>query len=86
MRTGINDKVVEKQIAMQNRAIAKIVDTLKGEKPFASKEIDPQLKLWVVNNLGTMDIQELVQEFGEAPINKLIYEAKMLEKGRRTNA
>lgn len=85
-KVGINDKILEKQIALQQRAIKKIGEMVKGSNPFAMERIDPDLKLWAVNNLGSEDVMDLINEYGEDKINQLIGEAKMYEMRRRKHA
>ncbi len=83
MRTGLNDRILDKQIEMQKRAILKIRETLHGEKPFAMEKIDNQKVIDAVNGLGVLDINELVTEFGADRINQLIWEVKRMESRRQ---
>ena len=81
-KIGINEIILEKQIKLQERAIAKIVNIVKGEKPFAMEEISPDEKLWVVDNLGSQDVNDLINEFGLDAVDRLYGEAIELKNRR----
>ena len=83
-KIGINERVVEKTMNLQDRVIDAIVKRTKGEKPFAMEEIPPDIKMWVVDNLGTQDVQELVSEFGIESVNRLYGEVMELKNKRGT--
>ncbi len=83
MRTGLNELIVNKQMAIQKRALKKIDDMLKGDKPFRMERQDPQILIDAVNNLGYMDMMNLRQEFGDDAVNWVIGEAKKLEMRRQ---
>lgn len=82
-REGINDRVVSKTLVLNERITNKITQILKGDKPFAKEPIDPQVVADAVNRLGYMDMQDLVAEFGEMKVNKLLDEVRMRELRRR---
>ena len=84
MREGINDKVLAKIMGIQGRAIEKVVSQLKGEKPFSQIPLSPDEKLWAIDNLGYSDMGQLISEFGEDKMNKLLYEAHQIRQRRQT--
>ncbi len=86
MRKGINDLILEKQLDIQGRAVKKIGEILKGERPFASTQVDTDTRIEAVNNLGYLDMQDLVNEFGPDKIERLVYETKILEARKEKNA
>ena len=81
--TGINDKILSEIVGIQKRSINQIDTILKGDKPFAMEEVDPEVKIWTVNNLGYEDMAELVTEFGEDKVSQLIFETRQLEERRK---
>jgi len=81
-KKGINDLITEKTMKLDQNIIKKTEEILKGTKPFASKELDPDMFLWAVNNIGYQDLAELRQEFGDEAVGKLKYEAVKLEAKR----
>jgi len=83
MKIGINDNILDKQVALQNRAINKISVMIKRDKPFATEKLDADLKIWAVNNIGYWD--DLVEEYGADAVNRLIGETKMEEMRRSKN-
>jgi len=82
MKTGINDKIVDDMMRIDQLAAKKIESTLKGDKPFAAKKLDQSKFLWAVRNIGTRDLQELRAEFGDEAVGRLRYEAAMIEEQR----
>ena len=75
MRKGINDRILEKQLKIQENATRKIVEITKGEQPFASSKVNPDEVLWVVQHLAPSDRRELEQEFGQEAVFQLYGEA-----------
>jgi len=82
-KEGINDKVLQKQMRLQNLAVDKIKEICKGKQPFATVRVTDQQKLDLVNSLGYQDVAALVQEFGMEKVNQLIGEAKLYEQKQR---
>jgi len=82
-KEGINDKILEKMLRLQNQSINKIVDKTKGEKPFATEEVPNDVLIWAVNHTSPEDMMGLIQEFGEDNINELLDIVKMAENRRK---
>lgn len=79
-KEGINDKVLAKELAIQNRAVAKIAESCKGQEPFASERVPGKKVMEIMNGLSLEDMNQLVTEFGEDAVNKKIYEAQRYER------
>ena len=77
MKTGLNDKVLEKIIDLQNKVSNKIVEKTKGDKPFASVKMPDDEIIWAIRNTSEQDRMALIQEFGTEAVNKLLYKAVM---------
>jgi hypothetical protein len=83
MKRGVNDKVLEKMLDINGRAVSKIKSHLKGTQPFASREIPPEDLIYAKNNIGFQDIPDLVNEFGRDAVNKLLYDITVMESKRQ---
>lgn len=83
MREGINDQVLEKIAGLQNRAVSKIKEITKGDKPFASEEI----KWGDINNaldsISNIEMNQLIMENGFDAVNNLIGQARMNDRRRK---
>jgi hypothetical protein len=74
---------LSKIMSLQSRAKDKIVDKLKGDKPFAKEEIK-----WsdVNNDLDSIDniqMNSLINEFGFDIVNNTIGQARINDKRRK---
>ena len=83
MRTSLNDKILDRMLDLNNKAVTKIRHDLKGTKPFASKPIPPEDLIYAKNTLGYMDMQDLVKEYGQEKVNKLLFDISLMENRRR---
>jgi hypothetical protein len=68
MREGSLDIILNKMLTKKGKVVNKLVKQLKGEKPFASVPFTPAQKIWAADNVGTEDMGELIQEFGEEAV------------------
>ena len=82
MKKGINDIILDKIIDLDTKAAKKAAEILKGERPFSSKELDPDMFIWAVDNLGFEDMAELRQMYTDDAINKMIYDAHVIRQRR----
>lgn len=84
MREGSVKVITEKFLKRQEGLREKIVRQLKVDKPFAKPRIPTETKLWGVDHLGTVDMEELRQEFGDMAVNTILYKLEKLRNdGRR---
>lgn len=82
-KEGLNDKILNRMLDLNSRAISKIQHDLKGTKPFASNPIPPEDLIYAKNTLGYMDMQGLIKEYGSEKVNKLLYDISLMENRRR---
>jgi hypothetical protein len=76
----IRDKLLKRKDGLRG----KMAQQLKIAHPMSKEKIPPATKLWAVDNLGTMDMQELRQEFGDAAVNLALFNLEKLRNdGRR---
>ena len=86
-KKGINDLILEKILKMDSMAREKIIETLKGQKPFASTKIDPDEYLWHVQHLSPEGRRELTEEFGqEAMFSVMGRAAEIMNKRDRRSS
>ena len=84
MKEGSVKAITDKFIKRQDGLRGKITQQLKVDKPFAKEKIPTETKLWAIDHLGTVDMEELRQEFGDAAINLALHKIeKMRNDGRR---
>ena len=83
MKKGINDLILNKIMDLDTRSSKKIAQILKGDRPFSSKELDPDMYVWAVNNLGSQDLQELRQMYTDEALSKVKYDAVKIEQRRQ---
>lgn len=80
MKEGINERIMKKQLEIQQRAVNKVAEILQGEKPFAMERVPDEDKYNIVQSLNPSEMQMLIQEFGFEKVNRLVFEAKMWER------
>jgi hypothetical protein len=85
MKENPADIVTERILARTAKVSDHIAKRLKNTKPYATEIIPPSVKIWAVDNLGIMDMQEITQQYGLEAVSELIAEAEKLRAdGRRT--
>jgi len=82
MIDGLNEKILNRMMELNNKAIARIHSNLKGTKPFASKPVPPEDLIYAKNNIGYMDLKDLNREYGRDAVNKLFYDITLMENRR----
>ena len=82
MKTGINDKILNSMLKLQNKSISKIKNNLSGVKPFAAKKVPTEDLIYAKNNIGFKDLEELSKEFGVDNVSKLMYDINLSEERR----
>ena len=85
MKTGINDKVLDRMVSLQGKTSNKIAEYTKGTKPFAKKPLSDDEVLWAIKNSSEQDRIMLSAEYGIEAVNKLLYKAIMTENRRNRN-
>lgn len=83
LKTGLNDKALNRIIQLQGKTTAKIAEFTKGTKPFAQKPLPMDEVIWALRNTSEQDRMTLIQEFGADAVNKLLYKAIMTENRRK---
>jgi len=84
VKEGSVKVIMDKVLSRQEGLRGKITQQLKMEKPFAKDKIPLETKLWSLDHLGTMDMVELRQEFGDAAVNLMLFNLEKLRTdGRR---
>jgi cytochrome c556 len=68
MREGSLDNILSLMMKRRDRMIGDLAKQFKGEKPFATVPFTPAQKIWAIDNLGTQDMDELRQEFGDEAV------------------
>ena len=82
MKSGLNDMVLQNIHRLHKMTVDKISDVSKGQKPFASEEINPESLIYWKNTLGANDMSQLVSEYGPNRVNKLLYDISLMEDKR----
>lgn len=86
MEKSIYEEALDGATVLINEAMSDFEKQFKNTKPIQS-DITPEEQIWSEENLGTEDFNELVQEFGEEEMGKLLYEINRLKTdGRRRYA
>ena len=65
MREGSLDVILNKMLTRKGKLVGNLTKQFKGEKPFATIPFTSAQKIWASENLGTEDMGELRQEFGD---------------------
>ena len=83
MEKSIYEEALDGATVLINEAMSDFEKQFKNTKPIQS-DITPEEQIWSEENLGAEDFEELVQEFGEEEMGKLLYEINRLKTdGRR---
>ena len=86
MEKSIYEEALDGATVLINEAMGDFEKQFKNTKPIQS-DITPEEQIWSEENLGTEDFNELVQEFGQEEMGKLLYEINRLKTdGRRRYA
>ena len=80
MKTGINDLITNKTIALERRIEDKIAEKNKGFKPFGKEPVPAADLVFAMRNLGYQDWVQLQQEYGGEAVAWFISEAVKAEK------
>jgi hypothetical protein len=84
MKENPADVVTNEILARVNKVSERISKQLKNTKPFAREMLPARTKIWAVDNLGLLDMEDFRKEFGDEAISKLLYEVEKLKSdGRR---
>ena len=81
------ESIIEKVLKESTIMVGKVIDHLDTE----FRNVRPVLKqpsadeqIWAVDNLGTDDFKDIINEFGEGAVEKLLYKTHQLKTdGRR---
>jgi len=68
MREGSLDIILNKMLTRKGKLVSNLTKQFKGEKPFATVPFTSAQKIWAADNVGTEDMGELIQEFGEEAV------------------
>lgn len=85
MKENPMDDVLDRVMSRQQAVSETIAQRFKGTSPFATEKLSPTAKIWAIDNIGTEDMSELIDEFGQDAIGHMLYQVnKMRTDKRRT--
>ena len=58
----------------------------KGVKPFDAQEVKPEDQLFWYEQLGTQDMDYLIEKYGRDAINQFVFESEQIKARRSKNA
>ena len=82
-----SDNVADSILGRMNKRVDAVAKRLssqyKGVKPFDAQEVKPEDQLFWYEQLGTQDMDYLIEKYGRDRINQFVFESEQI-KARRS--
>lgn len=85
-----SDNVADNILGRMNKRVEAVAqrlsDQYKGVKPFDAQEIKPEDQLYYYDQLGTADMDYLIEKYGRDAINEYVFNMETIKQRRSKNA
>jgi len=85
----LSENVADSILGRMNKRVdavsKRLSDQYKGVKPFDAQEVKPEDQLFWYEQLGTQDMDYLIEKYGRDAINKFVYDSEMIKQRRSKN-
>ena len=85
MRENIADSILGRMNKRMTGVTQLLSTQYKGVKPFDSQEVKPEDQLYWYDQLGSADMDYLIEKYGRDAVNTFVYENELTRQRRSKN-